>query len=158
MDWWLVLAGFLVVIGLLGTFLPILPGVPIIFIGLLLAAWTDEFVRVSVLAMSIIGIIAALSMIIDFIASFVTTKKVGASKNAIWGMAIGGVLGLFGGPFGIFFGAAIGALLGELSAHRDMSRATTVGLAAGLGFALGLIAKLLLAMVMLGIFAYTYYY
>jgi uncharacterized protein len=158
MEWIYILSVLLIVVGFLGTFLPVLPGVPIIFIGLLLMAWVDGFTKVSIFTMTMIGLLALLSVVIDFIASFLTTKKVGASKNAMWGMVIGGVLGLFAGVFGIFFGAAIGAVVGEFSAHRDASRATTVGLAAGLGFLVGLIAKVLLAVMMVSIFAYAYYY
>jgi uncharacterized protein len=158
MEWIFVLSVLLIVVGFLGTFLPVLPGVPLVFIGLLLIAWADGFVKVSLLTMTIIGLLALLSMLIDFVASFITTKKVGASKNAMWGMVIGGLLGLFAGVLGLFFGASIGALIGEFSAHRDASRATMVGLAAGLGFILGLVAKVILALIMLGIFAYAYYY
>ncbi|MGV3582143.1 MAG: DUF456 domain-containing protein [Methylophilus sp.] len=158
MEWVLVLSVLLIIVGFLGTFLPVLPGVPLVFIGLLLIAWADGFVKVSLLTMTIIGLLALFSMLIDFVASFITTKKVGASKNAMWGMVIGGLLGLFAGVLGLFFGASIGALIGEFSAHRDASKATVVGLAAGFGFILGLVAKVILALIMLGIFTYAYYY
>jgi uncharacterized protein len=158
LDWYYLLAGLLVLIGLFGTLLPVLPGLPLVFAGLWLIAWTDGFAKVSMLTVGILGFIAALSMLIDFFASLITTKKVGASKTAMWGIVIGGVLGLFAGVFGLFFGAAIGALVGELIAYRDASRATTVGLAAGLGFVIGFIAKIVLSLLMLGVFAFAYYY
>jgi uncharacterized protein len=158
MEWILILSVLLIAVGFLGTFLPVLPGVPLIFIGLLLIAWADGFAKVNLLTMTIIGFLALLSIVIDFVASFMTTKKIGASKNAMWGMVIGSILGLFLGIFGLFFGAVIGALVGEFSAHQDASKATAVGLAAGLGFIVGMVAKVLLAIIMLGIFAYAYYY
>jgi uncharacterized protein len=158
LDWYYLLAALLVLIGLFGTLLPVVPGVPLIFAGLWLIAWTDGFAKVSMLTVSILGFIAIFSMLIDFFASLITTKKVGASKTAMWGVVIGGVLGLFAGVFGLFFGAAIGALVGELIAYRDASRATTVGLAAGLGFVIGFVAKIVLSLLMLGIFAFAYYY
>lgn len=158
MEWILLFSVLLIIVGFFGTFLPVLPGVPLIFIGLLLIAWADGFVKVSVFTMGIIGVLALLSIVIDFIASFITTKKIGASKNAMWGMVIGGILGLFAGVFGLFFGAAIGALVGEFSANQDVSRATAVGLAAGLGFIVGMIVKVFLALIMLGVFVYAYYY
>jgi uncharacterized protein len=157
LDWLMISAAILVVIGVLGTFLPVLPGVPIVFLGLLLAAWADHFDKVSVMAMSLIGVMALIAIAIDFFASFITTKKVGASKNAYIGIVIGGLLGIFAGPLGLFFGAAVGALVGELITHKDMRRATTVGLAAGLGFALALIAKVVIVLLMLGVFFYSYY-
>jgi uncharacterized protein len=158
MEWVLLLSVLLIIVGFLGTFLPVLPGVPLVFIGLLLIAWIDGFTKVSLFTMTIIGLLALLSILIDFVASFITTKKVGASKNAMWGMVIGGLLGLFAGVLGLFFGASIGALIGEFTVHRDASRAAMVGLAAGLGFIVGLVAKLMLALIMLGIFIYAYYY
>lgn len=155
---WLIVAAFaLIIIGFLGVLLPALPGVPLVFLGLFLIAWQDGFHQVSVLTISVIGALALIAFVLDFFVSFATTKKAGASKQALWGLAIGGVVGLFFGVFGLFFGAAIGALVGEFLAHRDLSRATNVGLAAGLGFVLALLGKLLLAIAMLALFAYAYY-
>jgi len=160
MEWMLLLGIALIVVGVAGTFLPILPGVPIVFIGLLVIAWQDQFDKVSVWSMAGIGLIAVLAIGVDFFASFFTSKKVGASKHALWGIAIGGFLGLFvpPPPWGLFFGAAIGALIGEFLAHRDMSKATTVGLAAGLGFAVALVIKVVAVLIMLAIFIAAYYY
>ncbi|HEY0563889.1 MAG TPA: DUF456 domain-containing protein [Methylophilus sp.] len=157
MDWLFISAVALIVIGFLGILLPALPGVPMVFLGLFLIAWQDQFAKVSILTISIIGALALIAFVLDFAVSFITTKKVGASKQALWGLAIGALIGLFFGVFGIFFGAAIGALVGEFLAHRDLSRATNVGLAAGLGVVLAVIVKLLLAMIMVGLFAYAYY-
>lgn len=158
MEWMMILGIALVLLGFAGTFLPVLPGVPVVFIGLLLVAWQDHFASVSEWTMGGIGLLAVFAIGIDFFASFFTTKKVGASKHALWGIAIGGLVGLFAGPLGLFFGAAIGALVGEFLAHRDMSKATTVGLAAGLGFAVALVIKVVTVFIMLAIFIYAYYY
>ncbi len=158
MDWLMVLAMILVVIGIAGTLLPMLPGVPLVFAGLLMIAWQDGFVKVSIMTMVIVGVIALLAWIIDFAASLMTAKKVGASKQALWGTAIGGLVGIFFGLPGIIFGPAIGAIMGELLAHQNTSRATTVGIAAGLGFVVAMAAKLVLTLLMLCLFAYTYYY
>lgn len=159
MDWWMVLGLIMVVVGIAGTLLPMLPGVPLVFAGLLLISWLDGFTKVSILTIVIIGVLALIAWAIDFAASIVTAKKVGASKQALWGTVIGGVVGLFvGGLAGIILGPAIGAMIGELMAHQDQSRATTVGIAAGLGFVLALVAKWVLTLLMLGIFTYAYYY
>ena len=130
MDWLFILGVLMVVVGIAGTLLPMLPGVPLVFAGLLLIAWLDGFTKVSILTLVIIGVIALIAWAIDFAASFVTAKKVGASKQALWGTVIGGIVGLFfGGLAGIILGPAIGAMIGELMAHQDKSRATTVGIA-----------------------------
>lgn len=158
MEWLWLVAILLVVIGILGTLLPMLPGVPLVFTGLLLGAWLDGFAKVGVLAISIVGVMALVAMFVDFVASFVTVKRSGASKYALWGAAIGAVLGLFMGMLGLIVGTALGAAAGELMANKDSSQATAVGLAAGLGFVIALVVKIVLTMGMLAIFAYAYYF
>ncbi|MEQ1598854.1 MAG: DUF456 domain-containing protein [Methylotenera sp.] len=162
MDWQIIVAILLVVIGVAGTILPMLPGVPLVFAGLLLAAWTDSFDKVSIFTIVIIGIIAGLAWVVDFVASIATAKKFGASKYALWGAAIGAVVGIAGGIVGLIVGPAIGAIIGELIAHKNTgkeatSKATTVGIAAGLGFVLALAVKIVLVLIMLAVFAYAYY-
>ena len=157
MEWLWMVAVVLVVIGILGTLLPMLPGVPLVFAGLLLAAWLDGFVKVSVLTISVIGVLAFLAWVVDFAASVMTAKKAGASRYALWGAGIGALVGILGGIPGLIIGPAIGATIGELITHQDSSRATAVGLAAGLGFVVALAVKILLITTMLAIFAYAYY-
>ena len=157
MDRQIIVAILLVVIGISGIVLPLLPGVPLVFAGLLLAASIDGFAKVSILTMVIIGVIALLAWVVDFVSSMVTAKKAGASKQAMWGAGIGALLGILGGIPGLIIGPAIGAIIGELIAHKDTSRATTVGIAAGLGFVLALVVKIVLTLTMLAIFAYAYF-
>jgi uncharacterized protein len=157
MDWQYIVAILLVLIGVIGTALPILPGVPLVFSGLLLAAWHDNFAHVSFTSMVIIGVIAVLAWLVDFVASIITAKKAGASNQALWGAAIGGLLGILGGIPGLIIGPALGAIIGELIAHRNTAKATVVGVAAGLGFVLALVLKLVLVLIMLAVFGYAYY-
>lgn len=162
MDWQIIVAVLLIVAGIAGTALPMLPGVPLVFAGLLLAAWHGGFDQVSILTMVIIGAIAALAWAVDFFASMVTAKKAGASKYALWGAGIGALVGIMGGIPGLIIGPAIGATIGELITHKDTtkattSKATTVGIAAGLGFVLALVIKIVLVLTMLATFAYAYY-
>ena len=157
MEWLWIVAIVLVIIGILGMLLPMLPGVPLVFAGLLLAAWLDGFVKVSVLTISVIGVLAVLAWVMDFAASVMTAKKAGASNYALWGAGAGALVGILGGAPGLIVGPAIGAIIGELIAHQDPGRATTVGLAAGLGFVVALVVKIVLTITMLAIFAYAYY-
>lgn len=157
MEWLWVVAIVLVTIGILGMLLPMLPGVPLVFAGLLLAAWLDGFAKVSILTVCVIGVLAVLAWVVDIAASVVTAKKAGASNYALWGAGVGALVGILGGIPGLIIGPAIGAIIGELIAHKDSSRATTVGLAAGLGFVLALVVKIVLTITMLAIFAYAYY-
>jgi uncharacterized protein len=162
MEWQIIVAVLLVVVGIAGTILPMLPGVPLVFAGLLLAAWHGGFDQVSILTMVIIGVIASLAWAVDFVASIATAKKFGASKYALWGAGIGAIVGIAGGIVGLIIGPAIGAVIGELITHRNTSKeattkATTVGIAAGLGFVLALAIKIVLVLTMLAVFAYAYY-
>ena len=162
MDWQIIAAVLLVVVGIAGTVLPMLPGVPLVFAGLLLAAWHGGFDQVSILTMVMIGIIASMAWAVDFFASVVTAKKAGASKYALWGAAIGAVVGIAGGIIGLIIGPAVGAIIGELITHKNTSKeattkATAVGIAAGLGFVLALAIKIVLVLTMLAVFAYAYY-
>lgn len=157
MDWQILVAVLLVVVGIAGTVLPMLPGVPLVFAGLLLAAWHGGFDQVGIVTMVIIGAITAMAWAVDFFASVVTAKKAGASKYALWGAGIGALVGIMGGIPGLIIGPAIGAIIGELITHKDTTKATTVGIAAGLGFVLALAIKIVLVLTMLAVFAYAYY-
>jgi len=158
MDWYWIVAVLLVLIGFIGLFLPVLPGIVFVFAGLLLAAWIDGFALVSETTMVIIGVFALMAWAIDFFASYFTAKKAKASKLALIGTLIGALLGILGGVVGLIVGPIIGAAVGEFISRRNSSDATRVGLAAGLGFVLALVMKLVIAIISLCIFAYAYYY
>jgi hypothetical protein len=157
MDWLFLLAIILMVIGSIGTFLPVLPGVPMVFLGMLILAWQGNFQTVSLMLITILGVLALLAFLVDFVLAFYTTKKAGASKYALWGLAIGSLLGLVLGGLGLFVGAILGALIGEYAFNRDLNQATVVGLSAGVGFVVAFVVKLILLFVMLGMFAYAYF-
>ena len=157
MEWlWLVVV-LLVIVGLAGIVLPALPGVPLLYGGLLLGAWIDEFARVGVTAIVVIGVLALLAWLIDFFASVFTTRSVGASRQAMIGTVLGGLIGIIGGLIGIILGTVIGAIAGEVMTSRNAAHAGRVGVAAGMGFVVALAAKLVLALTMLAIFAYAYF-
>lgn len=153
--WLAVLA--LVLVGLAGAVLPALPGLPFVFIGLWLGAWIDGYARVGTTTLVILGVLVAVGMAIDFIASALGAKRVGASPQAIWGSVIGSIVGIFFGLPGIILGPFVGAVLGELSARSNMSQAANVGVATWMGLLFGTLAKLALSLVMLGIFAFAYF-
>jgi uncharacterized protein len=147
-----VLAVALVAVGLAGILLPALPGTILIFAGLLLAAWADGFARVGTGTLVLIGVIAAASYAVDFVAAALGAKHLGASPRAMTGAALGTLLGLFLGLPGLILGPFVGAVLGELSVHRDLGRAGRAGVAAWIGFAIGTAVKVALAFSMVAIF------
>lgn len=157
-----VLAVLLVLVGLAGLILPALPGLPLVFAGLLLAAWVDGFQNVHWAWMIPLGLLTLLSFAIDLWATAMGAKRVGASRLAI----IGSVLGTFGGLFfslpGLVIGPFAGALVGELVHRRriarsDFSHAAKVGIGTWVGIVFGIALKLALAFGMIGLFVLVWW-
>ena len=148
----LALAWILVLIGLAGSVLPVIPGAPLLFGGLLLAAWADDFVYVGPWWLAAMGVMAALTFGVDLLAGVFGAKRFGASRRAILGAGLGAVVGIFFGLPGILLGPFVGAVAGELSAQKSLGEAGRAGLGATLGLALGAAAKLALGCSMIGIF------
>jgi len=153
-----VLAAILVLLGLAGTILPVLPGVLLVFGGLFLAAWADGFQRVGVIALTIIATLGALSFVADFVASLLGAKRVGASPLALVGAAVGGIIGVFLGIPGILFGPFIGAVAGEYLARGRLVQAGKVGLGTWIGLLVAAVAKVVIAFLMIGTFLAAFYF
>ena len=146
------LAVVLVAVGLVGVVLPALPGTVLIFAGLLLAAWADGFVRVGTGTIILLGVLTVASYFVDFATVALGMKRLGTTRRAMAGAAIGTIAGLFFGLAGLLIGPFAGAVIGELTAHRDLGRAGRAGIAAWLGFLVGTVVKVGLAFAMVGIF------
>jgi hypothetical protein len=151
------LAAVLVLVGLAGTMLPALPGVPFVFAGLLVAAWLGDFQRIGWPTLTILALFTAGAVLVDLVATLLGAKRVGASKFALLGAAIGSIAGIFFGLVGIFIFPFVGAVIGELLARREMGQAAKVGLATWLGLVFGALAKLALALTMIGVFVLHYF-
>jgi hypothetical protein len=143
-------AGVLIVIGALGLVLPVLPGSPLIFIGALLAAWAEDFQYIGLWSLVVLGLLAALAVAVDFIASAFGAKRFGASGRAVTGATLGAIVGLLFGPVGVLVGPFVGAVVGELTVRRNLAAAGRAGVGAALGLALGTAAKLAIAFAMIG--------
>jgi uncharacterized protein YqgC (DUF456 family) len=149
---WVLSVG-LMVVGIAGTVLPVLPGAALVLAGAVLGAWIDDFQRVGGWTIGVLVALALLSWALDYVAGVLGAKKVGASKQALLGAAIGTVAGLFLGLIGVLVLPFVGAAAGEYLARRDRDAAVRVGLATGVGLIVALAAKLAIAFVMIGIFA-----
>ncbi|MFO1361152.1 MAG: DUF456 domain-containing protein [Burkholderiales bacterium] len=147
-----VLAVLLIVAGVVGTVLPALPGVILVFAGVALGAWIDGFARISGWTVGVLGVLTLIAWLIDFVAGYYGAKRVGASAQALAGAAIGTVAGVFTGLVGLVFMPLAGAAIGEFLARRDALRAGRVGLATWVGMALGTAAKVAIVFLMIGIF------
>ena len=155
---WYLVAVLLALIGLAGTVLPALPGVPLVFAGMLLAAWADGFERVGLATLAVLGVLTVVSLVVDLWASAIGARRVGASGLALAGAVIGTVVGLFFGLVGVFLGPFAGAVIGEL-AHlrrvdrRGLDQAARVGVGTWVGIVIAVGLKLTLSFAMIGIFA-----
>jgi uncharacterized protein len=149
--WWLVSTA-LILLGLAGIVLPALPGTLLVWAGIALGAWIDDFQRVGWFAVGAVTFLAILAFVLDYVSAVLGAKRVGASRQAIWGAAIGTVAGIFMGIVGVFVMPLVGAAAGEYLARREHGRALHVGVATWLGLMAGMLAKFVLAFVMIGIF------
>lgn len=152
----LLLGGLLVLVGLAGTILPALPGTPLVFVGLLVAAWAEGFEKVGWITLTILALLTIFSLVIDVMATSMGAKRVGASWKAMLGAGLGTIVGLFFGIPGLVLGPFVGAVLGEYIALRDWNQAGKVGFGTWLGLLLGTAAKIALSFAMVGIFVAAY--
>ena len=157
-----VLAALLVVVGIAGTILPALPGLPLVFAGMLLAAWAGNFQQVGVPMLVVLGLLTVFSLAVDFWATALGAKRGGASRLAIIGAMVGTFGGLFLGPLGLLMGPFAGAIGGELIHRRsllkqDLGHATRIGVGTWFGILFGTVLKLALAFTMLGLFALAWW-
>jgi uncharacterized protein len=153
---WL-LAIALMAVGLIGTVLPAVPGVILVFAGVIVGAWIDDFTKVPVWAVVLIGVLAVIAWVTDYVATLFGAKKAGASTLALLGAAIGTVLGIFMGLIGVLFMPLVGAALGQYLSEKNSKNAAKVGIATWLGLLVGTVVKIALVFMMLGIFWVSYF-
>jgi uncharacterized protein YqgC (DUF456 family) len=165
--WWWLASITLMVVGVAGTILPMLPGTILVLGGVVLGAWIDGFAKVSGWTVGFIAVLAALAWLTDYVAALLGAKQAGASRLAVIGAAAGTVLGIFTGLVGLLFMPLIGAVAGEYwSRHRERGgfgssaeqgvagrEAARVGVATWIGLLLGTVVKVVLTFLMIGVFA-----
>ena len=144
---WMTLGVLLVLAGIAGSILPMLPGPPLAFVGLLLQQLRSEvpFSTREILIWLAVTIVVTL---LDYWIPIYGTKKFGGTRAGAWGATIGLVFGFFLGPWGIVVGPFVGALLGELSANQESGRALKAAFGSLVGFLFGTILKLITCGVM----------
>ncbi|MGE0090502.1 MAG: DUF456 domain-containing protein [Bacteroidales bacterium] len=153
MDYFLlVLSILLIITGLLGCVLPVLPGPPFSFLGLLLLHFT-KFADFTVTLLIATAVLAIIVTVLDYIVPIWGTKKFGGSKAGQWGATIGMIIGmLFLGPLGLILGPLVGAIIGELIKGTESRQALSASFGAFIGFLLGVGLKLAASLYM------TYHY
>jgi hypothetical protein len=157
MDWtilWWLLAVLVVVAGLAGTIVPALPGIPLVFLGLFLMAWIDDFNVMGWKTITVLGVLALIGWLVDLVAGALGARYLGASMRSFWGATLGAIVGMFFGLPGIILGPFIGAVLGEISGGRGVLHSSRAGVGAWIGMVVATAAKLAIAFLMIGIAAF----
>ena len=150
------LAILLVLVGILGTVIPGLPGAVLVLAGLYWLAWLDGFDRLGAGTIILLVILTLASYAIDLLATAVGARRFGASRRAVVGAFVGTVVGLFFGLPGVVIGPFVGAVVGEFAARGLLNDATRAGLGAWLGILVGTVVKLALIFVMVGLAAVAF--
>jgi hypothetical protein len=143
--------GVLLIAGLLGSFLPLLPGTPLIVLGALLFAFMTDFQTIGVGRLLILVGFSLLAYALDYTAGALGVRKFGGSGWAVMGALLGAVVGVFFGVIGLVLGPILGSVLGELLRSRKLKDSLRSGFGTGVGMLLGVVAKLSLAVVMVGL-------
>ncbi|APQ17739.1 DUF456 domain-containing protein [Maribacter hydrothermalis] len=155
MDIFLLVLGFiLMLVGILGSFLPVLPGPPISWVGLLLL-YSTSAIAMNWTFLGITFVIALIVFGLDYVIPAIGTKKFGGTKAGVIGTTVGLLVALLFpilGPFGIIIWPFVGALIGELLNKADKKTATKAAFGSFLGFLTGTFLKFMVAIVYLGLF------
>lgn len=131
-------------VGVASVVLPALPGVPIVALGALLAAWMTGFEVLTPTTVVITTVLALLAWLLDYLAAVIGAQRYGSSRAGLWGSIIGSVVGIFFPPFGFIVGALVGAVLAELVAGRPFPEAWRAGIGAFIGTLGGIVAKIII--------------
>jgi uncharacterized protein YqgC (DUF456 family) len=146
------LAAAVIVVGLVGAIVPVLPGIPLIFAGIWLIAGVDGYRHLGLGWLLGIAAVGAVGLVVDLLAGALGAKRMGASQQAVWGALIGTLIGLFFGIPGLLIGPFVGAVLGELSAGNSVLRSAHAGVSAWVGLMFGTIIKLVSSLMMVALF------
>ena len=158
---WIAIAGWtsaiaFILVGLAGTVIPALPGIPMIFAGAWIIAWVGDYEHIGWVSLVFLAVLTVIGLVVDWVAQTMGAKKAGASRYGLAGSLIGTIAGIFMGIWGILFMPLVGAFIGEYIAKRDLRVATNVGWATWIGMLAGTAIKLALSFMMIGILVLGY--
>lgn len=145
------LVACLLLAGLAGSVLPFLPGTPLIFLGALVHALATDFSPISAGRLLVLAGLTVLAYLLEYAGGALGAKKFGGSAWAVVGALVGAVVGLFFGPPGLVIGPILGAVAGELLKSGELQHSLKAGIGTLAGLALGLLARLALAVTMVGL-------
>lgn len=149
MEWlWIILGFLLIILGILGSLLPVLPGPPIAWFGLLIQN-LRELNPYSTQFLVIWAGIVVVTVILDYVIPIYGTKKFGGTKYGAWGCTLGFLLAFWMGPWGVIIGPFLGAFVGELIGGQDSNRSLKAAFGSFIGFLVGSFLKIVVCFMML---------
>ena len=153
----LVLLGITVIVfGVVALIAPVLPGVAIIYLGILIVAWADDFTRIGPLMLFMMLALMMVALIADNLAALFGARRAGASAWGVFGAGVGALAGLVFGLPGVILGPAVGALVFEYLRNPDAKKALRAGAGGFLGFVLGVLAKAVFGFLLIGLAVLAY--
>jgi uncharacterized protein len=152
----LVLGVLIIVAGIVSLALPLVPGVAIIFLGIVVVAWADDFTRIGPVMLGALLALTLVAMVADNVAGMFGAKRAGASGWGVFGAGVGALVGLPFGLPGVILGPAIGALAFEYMKNPDLARAGKAGLGGLFGFVLAVVAKAVFGLTLVGLAIVAY--
>jgi uncharacterized protein YqgC (DUF456 family) len=147
-----ILVGLLLLLGLLGSVLPFLPGTLLILVGAFVYAWATDFVTLGASRLLILTALTVTAYAVDYVAGAIGVRRIGGSRWAMLGAALGALVGVFFGPLGLILGPIIGAVAAELVQSQEIEASLRSGFGSALGMIAGAVARFSLAVVMVGLF------
>jgi uncharacterized protein YqgC (DUF456 family) len=149
-----IVVGLLMVAGLAGAVVPVLPGAPLIFAGALLHAFMTDFQTLGLGRLAILALLALVASVLEHLAGVLGARKSGGGRGAMLGAIIGVVVGLAWPPFGLLICPIAGAIIGELIRTRALAPSVRTGMGTALGMMAGVAMHLALGLVMIALFAW----
>lgn len=138
----LVLAGIFILLGIIGSIVPGLPGLPLAYVGLWIAHATER-IDFSWQLLLIWGIVTVVVQVLDFVVPAWGTKRYGGTKYGVWGSTIGVFVGLFFGAIGVIVGPLVGAVAGELISGKQLNEAIRAGWGSFVGILFSTVLKII---------------
>lgn len=149
MEWlWIILGFVLIILGILGSLLPVLPGPPVAWFGLLLQNLRDPNPFSTQFLVIWAGIVIV-TIVLDYVIPIYGTKKFGGTKYGAWGCTLGFLLAFWMGPWGVIIGPFIGAFVGEMIGGQDSNRSLKAAFGSFIGFLVGSFLKIVVCFMML---------
>ena len=150
---WTIVTLLIMAVGLVGTVLPVIPGILLIYAGYLLYGFATGWQAYGLTAIVVWSIVTGLVLLLDFYAGAMGAKRYGASRSGVWGSLIGGLIGTLAAGFpGLILGPFVGAAVGELLGGRSYQEALRSGWGTFIGFMVGSVVKIAIGVVMIGTF------